>query len=364
MRKKSTVTLIFLTLVILVPITSVSASLSFFGSNYNPPFEQYAVIYNTIRGSSFLTPADMGVVTSISALIYNPPTGSSRPAQAAIYTEGEEHQLVAVSGEVTIGCDTYDHQWITFPLLSNPKLSPNTYYVLVVWAGGEHSGTYPRIYYTAGSFAYQGHSFDCNGNPAYPTAPYGYNPNNMPTPIPATYNGNPYFDENKIKYSIYCSYIPSGSSGTIITAYSPVSLLLTDSASHRVGFDPTTNSTVNEITGATYTGPNTEPQIIVLPDLIGQAYSLQFFGTAQGSYTVTVDTVSGDGATMGTKTWTGTTDVNQLFITHFITGSDGSVIEDEPPVNMVPEVPFGTILILVCFGIAFTSYSLRRKTNS
>jgi hypothetical protein len=313
-------------LVCLSVAPSATASIAILGYNQTAP--SYASIYSTIRGSSLLTPQDMGVAVSIIACIYNPPTGSVRPAQAAIYTEGQIHQLVAVSGEAIISCNTYNPQWITFPLLSNPKLDPNTYYVLVVWAGGlrYNGGTYPRIYYTAGTFPYQGHSLDCNENPAYPIAPDLYDPNNLPTSIPATYNGNPYFDENKILYCIYLNYIPTSSSATVISAHSPVNLLLTDESGNRIGYDPTTNTEINEIPNAAYSGNNSEPQTITLHDIVEQTYNLQLYGTASGPFTVTINNLAGDGSVLGTRTWTGTAAPNQQYSQTFTIYGDGSIV--------------------------------------
>ncbi|MCJ7767040.1 zinc-ribbon domain-containing protein, partial [Candidatus Bathyarchaeota archaeon] len=97
-----------------------------------------------------------------------------------------------------------------------------------------------------------------------------------------------------------------------ITAHSPVNILVTSLDGSRVGYDWTANTTVNEIDGSTYTGPGTEPQVISIPSLFPDTYTVNAYGTGTGSYTITVDSIAENDSTTSTTTWTGTTSPGRL----------------------------------------------------
>lgn len=79
--------------------------------------------------------------------------------------------------------------------------------------------------------------------------------------------------------------------GMTVTAASPVNLWITDSLDRHVGSDPQTGEIVNEIPGATYSGPGTEPQVVWIPNPEG-AYDVNVVGTASGTYTLTVTNIN------------------------------------------------------------------------
>jgi parallel beta-helix repeat protein len=71
----------------------------------------------------------------------------------------------------------------------------------------------------------------------------------------------------------------------LVTAESPVDLMLTDPAGRRVGYSPDAG-VVNEIDGAFYSGPSTEPEIIAIPYPSVGNYMLNVYGTGTGNYTI------------------------------------------------------------------------------
>jgi hypothetical protein len=72
----------------------------------------------------------------------------------------------------------------------------------------------------------------------------------------------------------------------------PVDVMVTDPAGKRIGYDSSSQSEINEITGAFYSGPSTEPQVILIPDPVNDMYSITLVGTATGSYTLTTEYVT------------------------------------------------------------------------
>jgi len=70
---------------------------------------------------------------------------------------------------------------------------------------------------------------------------------------------------------------------------SPVNILVTAPDGLRVGFDPGTGEIVQEIQGAEYSGPATEPQTIIIPNPTIGTYDVILVGTATGNYTLTLE---------------------------------------------------------------------------
>jgi len=78
-----------------------------------------------------------------------------------------------------------------------------------------------------------------------------------------------------------------------IVLNSPADLYVTDPLGRHIGADPVTHDPVNEIPDATYSGPGTEPQEIVIPDPVRGTYLIDVLGTATGAYTLSMIGVSG-----------------------------------------------------------------------
>ena len=87
------------------------------------------------------------------------------------------------------------------------------------------------------------------------------------------------------------------------TLGSPANLLVTDPIGRQVGFDGA--NVVNEVPGATYSGQDTEPQMITIPNPITGVYGLQLIGTGSGTYTLTTETTVG-GVAVSQQVTTGT----------------------------------------------------------
>ncbi|MGB9841849.1 MAG: hypothetical protein ACPLKZ_03895 [Candidatus Bathyarchaeales archaeon] len=137
-------------------------------------------IENRIAGSQFTVLAS-GQVQSITAYIALASGASNRKVKAAIYTSS--HNFVAGTQEQTVN----SNGWITFSF-SDPKptLTAGVDYILVVWADSASGDVYIR--YDSGS-SNQGHQVDRN---------YG------------SWPSSPSFTHDNRKYSIYCTYSPSG----------------------------------------------------------------------------------------------------------------------------------------------------------
>lgn len=94
---------------------------------------------------------------------------------------------------------------------------------------------------------------------------------------------------------------------------SPVDILVTDSSGRKVGFDPATNSVVNQIGElAEYSGPGTEPQIIEISGANLGSYLITGIGTGTGPYKLTVRRYSEDGELIESTEKTGNITLGQV----------------------------------------------------
>ncbi len=116
----------------------------------------------------------------------------------------------------------------------------------------------------------------------------------------------------------------------MLYSHSPISLKVTDPAGNNIGFDPN-NGFVDEVYGATYTGPSAEPGVINIPMLLEGRYTFNIFGLADGDYHVKV--VSFQGESITSDQWiNGTISSNQLFECKvFVNASEIPVVDDTPP---------------------------------
>jgi hypothetical protein len=78
---------------------------------------------------------------------------------------------------------------------------------------------------------------------------------------------------------------------------SPADLCVTDPQGRHVGVDPSTGQVINEIPDAVYTGPGSEPQVIAIPDPLDGDYAVLLIGRAAGTYSLTAELVTFQGAT-------------------------------------------------------------------
>jgi peptide/nickel transport system substrate-binding protein len=81
---------------------------------------------------------------------------------------------------------------------------------------------------------------------------------------------------------------PAENQRLIITACSPVHLFVTDELGRSVGFNPETGLIINEIPGATYSGPREEGEVIYIPGPSG-TYRIKLVGISEGAYTLRIE---------------------------------------------------------------------------
>jgi hypothetical protein len=126
-----------------------------------------------------------------------------------------------------------------------------------------------------------------------------------------------------------------------VTAHCPVNILVISPTGSRVGYDGSSKSIINEISGATYTGSGTDPQVITIPSPAPGTYTVEVYGTGTGSYTITVDFIAENGSTTSTITWTGTTSPGKL---------DENTVQLDEQGKVVPE--FSSVAVLLLFMVA------------
>jgi pimeloyl-ACP methyl ester carboxylesterase len=87
----------------------------------------------------------------------------------------------------------------------------------------------------------------------------------------------------------------------VFIAQCPVNLTITDPQGRRVGFDPATGGSLQEIPGAVYPGPNVEGQFIVLPSFVQGKYQFNATAFGNGAYVLSALRLGADGlTTLGT----------------------------------------------------------------
>lgn len=111
-----------------------------------------------------------------------------------------------------------------------------------------------------------------------------------------------------------------------ITAHSPVNILVTDPNIRRVGFDPVTQSVINEIPGATYTGPGSEPQIVEIPNSINGTYGISAVGIEYGPFSISMESIDINGSVLDADTWQGSAEPDVEYSEIMALESDGHVI--------------------------------------
>lgn len=109
-----------------------------------------------------------------------------------------------------------------------------------------------------------------------------------------------------------CKFLGTGPGEATITfeGKSPINFLVTDPYGNKVGFDPGTNATVNDIgeSHAFYSGPGSEPQVIQIFAGGGNAgnYTVSGVGTGAGGYTLTASVADSSGTIVDETNNTGT----------------------------------------------------------
>jgi hypothetical protein len=77
-----------------------------------------------------------------------------------------------------------------------------------------------------------------------------------------------------------------------LVVHSPANAFVTDPLGRSIGTDPETGIVVNEIPDALYSGPSTEPQLVLIFDPVNGTYNIALIGTANGNYTLTIEYIT------------------------------------------------------------------------
>ncbi len=90
---------------------------------------------------------------------------------------------------------------------------------------------------------------------------------------------------------------------------SPINLLVRDSYGQEVGYDPVSDSVVNDFfsQGAYYSGPGTHPQLIIIyaNSTVPGQYNVTGIGTGNGNYTISISVASLQGFSLDSINYTG-----------------------------------------------------------
>jgi hypothetical protein len=122
--------------------------------------------------------------------------------------------------------------------------------------------------------------------------------------------------------------VPSHAIGFVL--HSPANFCVVDPQGRRVGFDSQTVTTINEISTAVYTGPNSEPQVISIESPSEGAYHVVLTGTDTGSYTLDIELITPTQTI--TETCSGFIEPNEIKTHHiFIPESGDTIIVDDTP---------------------------------
>jgi len=142
---------------------------------------------------------------------------------------------------------------------------------------------------------------------------------------------------------------------------SPVNILVTAPDGLRIGYDPSSDTVVNEIAGhlgeeyAEYSGKDSEPQVITILDPIPGEYLVSASGTGSGEYRIVIQSVSANNTLIDTYDLNGTA---------YPGSQNPHEIELREDYSVIPEFPL--FLIFLLFMITFLPVIVhrRRKTNS
>jgi hypothetical protein len=110
---------------------------------------------------------------------------------------------------------------------------------------------------------------------------------------------------------------------------SPADLYVTDPLGRHAGVEPDTGLAINQIPGATYTGPGSEPQVISIPNPLDGNYVVLLIGTATGTYSLTTELILPEETV--TQTYTGETVEGAIYV-YSVTLGDGVMTVDPDPI--------------------------------
>jgi hypothetical protein len=146
-----------------------------------------------------------------------------------------------------------------------------------------------------------------------------------------------------------------------IEAHSPVTLMLTTPTGQHIGYNSTTNRSVNDLMNAIYSGPAIEPQIIAIINSTVGSYSIDITGTDSGSYTINAFKIGSSGIVTQNLTVTGSTFQGKIDHTVAQLSDNGDIsINQITNAPSVPEVPLISVLAL-SFAATIISILLKKR---
>jgi hypothetical protein len=96
---------------------------------------------------------------------------------------------------------------------------------------------------------------------------------------------------------------------------------------------------VNEILDVFYSGPDTEPEFMTIPNMDG-SWQVQIVGTGTGSYTFTAEIVDPNGPLVTTSNgYTSVGEVDNYTLTYPVQEGDPITVEPASPVGGIAEMP-------------------------
>ncbi|MEM3754027.1 MAG: hypothetical protein QW778_05530 [Candidatus Micrarchaeaceae archaeon] len=132
---------------------------------------------------------------------------------------------------------------------------------------------------------------------------------------------------------------------------SPANLLIIDPTGRKIGFDPDVGKPVYEIPNATYTGPGTKPQIIIIYYPLPGGYKIKVIGIDSGSYLLNV-TYCGENKTTNELSFSSTIQMGAIEEYDIQLSASGEINLLQPtPLNVyvIIIVLIATSLIVTCF---------------
>jgi len=109
---------------------------------------------------------------------------------------------------------------------------------------------------------------------------------------------------------------------------SPADLYVTDPNGLHVGVDRSMGEVVNEIPGAVYAGPGSQPEIVLIPDPLDGAYEVQLIGTGTGDYSLTTELVTLEQT--ATQTYTGKIVEDAIYVYTVTTNEEAMTASPDP----------------------------------
>lgn len=115
--------------------------------------------------------------------------------------------------------------------------------------------------------------------------------------------------------------------------FSPVDVKITTPDGNQIGKNFSTGANINQIPGATYSGPIGEHEYVVIEDPLPGQYKVETVGTGNGAYTVAAGLI--DQVTTSVSLVSGTTSVDQIISNTLFVSSTSTSLTLTPPLPPV-----------------------------